>query len=110
LDDAKVFNFSEHWERVFDVLPELAGPWLGYSRTLEEDDEAGRLRKQVRHHLLRGLETEDEAEADVGMELQAMAVETYLVVADCEAFETGLLQILYLDARGDIVRHSRTET
>jgi hypothetical protein len=37
----------------------------------------------------------------------AVATGTYLIVVDREAFETDRLRILYLDAMGSIIRHSR---
>jgi hypothetical protein len=44
-----------------------------------------------------------------GEKLQAAAVATFLLVADAHAWETDCLRLLYLDAKGNIVRHSTVE-
>lgn len=109
LDDPSLFAFGADWRRVFDVLPELAGPVQGYVRCgFEVEERFGPLRARLRE--VRGGAAEREAEAEagaVGMALQVLAVDSFLVVADAEAWDTGLLWLLYLDARGNVVRHSR---
>lgn len=111
LDDAALFDFGDNWCRVFDILPELAGPVQGYVRCGFEGDGFGVLRAQLRDACARlrdGAERDAEAETGAaGMALQVMAVNSFLIVADAEAWETGLLRLLYLDARGNVVRHSR---
>lgn len=114
-DDPQVFNFGENWERIFDILPELAGPEQGYTRAIAEgrlyEDflalQQKALQQKLRENVIRAEDKEEEIECGVGQDLQFMAVEAYLIVADREAFETDQLRILYLDARGNIVRHSR---
>jgi hypothetical protein len=113
LDDPDVFNFEENWERVFDILPELAGPGQGYSRVFASGANQvflAETRQELREAVLRADDREEEAEAGVaGTQLQLMAVAmgTYLIVVDQKAFESEGLRILYLDARGNIIRHSR---
>ncbi|KAK3935356.1 hypothetical protein QBC46DRAFT_346698 [Diplogelasinospora grovesii] len=111
LDDAAdVFDFGDDWGRVFDVLPEIAGPIQGWSRSLGVEVEVHPLQQKL-HDAVRAAEEGDaESEAEYGihgMELQAEAVSTFLIVADAEAWDTGRLSLLYLDAKGNIVRHSR---
>ncbi|KAI1379912.1 hypothetical protein F4677DRAFT_442106 [Hypoxylon crocopeplum] len=84
LNDPQIFDFGGNWKRDFLST-----------------------RQQLRENVIRAENKEEEVEAGVGMELQVMAVEAYLIVADREAFETDQLRILYLDASGNIVRHSR---
>lgn len=105
LDDAAVFDLGERWDGVLDVLPELAGPTEGYRRAtgFHSAEEVEQLRATIQA----AGDREAEAETGAGMELQLDAVATFLVVADREAWDTGKLRLLYLDAQGNIVRHSR---
>lgn len=110
LNDPQIFDFGENWNRVFDILPELAGPQQGYICTFEggiSHRDLLSIRQRLRERVMRAEDKEEEVECGIGMELQFMAVQAYLIVADREAFETDKLRILYLDARGNIVRHSR---
>ncbi|ETS88168.1 hypothetical protein PFICI_01996 [Pestalotiopsis fici W106-1] len=114
LDDPDLFN--RDWSTVFEVLPELLGPVYDYdpysNRHLGRPDKLQELRENLRNsadHL-----TPDEVEAGrAGQDLQSNVVASFLIVADLEAFETDKLRLLFLDARGNIVRESRlpcTET
>lgn len=42
-------------------------------------------------------------------QVTALAVDTHLLVADEEAFETDKLLVVFLDARGNVVRKGRVE-
>ncbi len=126
LDDTAVFNFGDEWWRVFDVLPELAGP-LQHEHTrgppYVHDDSVQALRGELRRDVERRLSSlaggeherpEDAAvlEAEYGVHgemLQARAVSTFLLVADAGAWETDCLRLLYLDGKGNVVRHSAVE-
>lgn len=44
-----------------------------------------------------------------GERLQAEAVSSFLLVADAGAWDTDCLRLLYLDGKGNIVRHSVVE-
>ena len=127
LDDAGVFDVGGEWWRVFDVLPELAGPLHGYARgpPFVHEDRAQALREELRRDVERRLSSliaggeyyerpEDVAvlEAEYGVHgerLQAEAVSTFLLVADAGAWETDCLRLLYLDGKGNVVRHSAVE-
>ncbi|KAL1835648.1 hypothetical protein VTJ49DRAFT_6293 [Mycothermus thermophilus] len=119
LNDRDVFNFGDEWWRVFDVLPELAGPQGGYFRGGPQDM-MQELREELRQDIERRAATgqherpEDAAvlEAEYGehgQKLQVFAVASFLLVADARAFETDRLRLLYLDHKGNIVRHSTVE-
>jgi hypothetical protein len=43
------------------------------------------------------------------MRLQGLATRTYLIIADEEAFQSGILQLLYLDGFQNIVREGRLD-
>lgn len=115
LDDPLVFDFGDDWERVFEVLPELAGPEQGLSRrfTGPEGWDQGRylesLQQKLRENVSR-METQEEKLEAVecgGNDMQVRAVDSYLLVADEEAFCTDKLRIVFLDRRGNWVRESR---
>ncbi|KAI1454924.1 hypothetical protein F4805DRAFT_437964 [Annulohypoxylon moriforme] len=113
LDDPDMFNFGENWERFFDILPELAGPQQVYSRVFGSGYGSNYLdskRQKLRDAVARVEDKVEEVEDGlIGTSLQVIAVETYLLLADAKAFETRKLRVLFLDAWGNIVRHSRIE-
>ncbi len=126
LDDAGVFDVGNEWWRVFDVLPELAGPLQHtYARgpPYVHKDSVQALRGELRRDVERRVSSlaggeqkrpEDAAvlEAEYGVHgerLQAEAVATFLLVADAGAWETDCLRLLYLDGKGSVVRHSAVE-
>ncbi|KAI1126425.1 hypothetical protein F5Y10DRAFT_293813 [Nemania abortiva] len=121
LDDQALFDGD--WSAALHILPELAGPTSGYDayshRHLGDPVELGTLRGKLRESVasalrLEGqgndakkLKTDDTEAGPVGMRLQASVVASFLFIADAEAFETGKLRLLFLDARGNIVREWR---
>ncbi|KAK1770267.1 hypothetical protein QBC33DRAFT_567608 [Phialemonium atrogriseum] len=93
LDDPLLFDFGDDWERVFEVLPELAGPEQGLSRrfTGPEGWDQGRylesLQQMLRENVSR-METQEEKLEAVecgGNDMQVRAVDSYLLLADEEA-------------------------
>lgn len=109
MDDETVFQFGADWARVFDILPELAGPVQGYSRNVLDNTNVQSLQQKLRADIdAASVKREGDAiEASyVGMELQAAAVASFLIVADAKSWETDRLRLLYLDAHGNTVRHS----
>ncbi|KAK9422562.1 hypothetical protein SUNI508_00425 [Seiridium unicorne] len=121
LDDPSILSSGQggagsddSWEPVFGVLPELAGPSQSLSRkpgggnpALQE--ELDELRQQLQElQAAEGGEGDFEAETtDAGIQLQELAVGSFLLVADAHAFGSDRLRLLFLDARGNIVRESR---
>ncbi|KAI1419583.1 hypothetical protein F5Y12DRAFT_777205 [Xylaria sp. FL1777] len=121
LDDRTVY--AGDWATALSVLPELTGPISGRSayshRRLGDPKELevlrGKLRESVASALcLAGqgndaeqLKVDDVEAGAAGMQLQASVVASFLFVADAEAFGTKMLRLLFLDARGYIVRESR---
>jgi hypothetical protein len=105
LDDPEVFNLGDKWDEVFDILPELAGPTQGYKRGrgFLKSDEVQKLRATIQA----AEDKESEAESGAGRELQVNVVQTFLIVADQVAWNTGRLRLLYLDPQGNIVRQSK---
>jgi hypothetical protein len=131
LDDRERFDFGDEWWRVFDMLPELAGPnekysrrpWWGNEERVRELREGLRRDVEERRRVASAgdggvLPSEVEAEAAAvleaeygvhGQALQEAAVSTFLLVADAQAWETDCLRVLFLDAKGNVVRHSTTD-
>ncbi|KAI0099452.1 hypothetical protein F4814DRAFT_433275 [Daldinia grandis] len=127
LDDRALFEGD--WFTVFDVLPELVGPIPNYDpyvhRHLGNPDELETLRQKLRESVASALRLEGEGQTvgqlktdhieagAAGMALQANIVASFLFVVDADTFETEKIRLLYLDARGNIVRETRvpsTET
>ncbi|KAI0906411.1 hypothetical protein F4823DRAFT_627070 [Ustulina deusta] len=121
LDDQALFDGD--WSAALHILPELTGPTSGYDayshRHLGDPVELGTLRDKLRESVASALRLDgqgndgeklkiDDVEAgSAGLRLQASVVASFLFVADAEAFETEKLRLLFLDARGNIVRESR---
>ncbi|KAJ6189089.1 hypothetical protein N7519_003997 [Penicillium mononematosum] len=122
LDNADLFNFGSEWRRVYEILPEVAGPI-----NPSVDDRFRIQRACDGEHLdcLRSRFKTQLAEAKVdteawredrdaiidscAMELQNYATVTYLIIADEEAFRSGSLRVLYLDGFRNIIREGRMD-
>ncbi|EPS31541.1 hypothetical protein PDE_06496 [Penicillium oxalicum 114-2] len=114
LDNPEFFNFGDQWWRVFDILPELAGPLNGYSR-LPNPESILRERQHFKERLPT-LKQSDEwtANRDNYIErdfayLRRIVSQGYLAIADEEAFETDMLRLIYFDGKRNIVQETRTE-
>jgi hypothetical protein len=113
LDDESVFNFGDDWERVFEVIPELAGPRAGFSRrfVIEEYNEriikrsGETLREQVAS--LPSLQDRIAAVESSDNYAQVHSVDSYIFVADERTFTADELLILFLDKMGNHIRQSR---
>lgn len=118
LDDEAMFSFGESsdaYNRVFDIIPELAGPTPGNARVLEGpfvepliDEMVKKTRAALREEVIKAVDKEASVHiGDNGVYLQLWSTDSWLLVADKEAFETDQPLVLFLDARGNIVRHTR---
>jgi hypothetical protein len=112
LDDAELFDFGGEWWRVFDVLAELADRWRAPQETVQALRE--KLHQEIQRRVAAG---DDPAEVAVfeaeygkyGQELQLAVVASFLLVADARAWETDRLRLLYLDSKGNVIRHTTVE-
>ncbi|KAK4449777.1 hypothetical protein QBC34DRAFT_462297 [Podospora aff. communis PSN243] len=112
LDDPAVFSFGDEWQRVFDVIPELATTDSGdrsfspHSYPDELAEERLKLRECVAEQ--EGLEARIQAAqySLPAIELQYHAVASFLVVVDKEAWEQNRFKLFWLDAHGNVVRES----
>lgn len=94
------------------MLPELAGPLQQNSRNLDGPTvgpEARELRQWLGEDVHAAEDKEGCAETGDGAapDLQMLAVESFLVIADAEAWASDRLRVIFLDARGNAVRYSR---
>jgi len=115
LDDPKVFNFGAEWERVLNILPEIASAPQRYSRLVDgpetpdhESEFLAEFRDRLREEVRSAVDKEGQVEvSETGVSLQLVACKRILIVVDEEAFRTGRLLLLFLDAWGNVVRQMR---
>ncbi|ATY63425.1 hypothetical protein A9K55_009089 [Cordyceps militaris] len=121
LNNDRLFDVGEDWSAVFDLVPEILGPFADAgqdSRRIPCDgayDGAGSDTVATRRRRLReNLAVIDGYAArarfvDREPWLKSLCVRTALVVVDERAFATGgLLRIVFVDPRGNEVRSSRS--
>ena len=96
LNDKDLFDFGSEWERVFDILPELAGR-QGYGRHVDRELPANYLEEALEDE-----EPEDQIRYNAFIQGGLFP----LLVADKQAFEKDQLRVLYLDAHGNIIMSS----
>jgi hypothetical protein len=123
LDNADIFNFGSEWRRVYEILPELAGPLepevddrLRIPRA-RKPEHLESLRSGLKLQIAAAKEQAPEAWREdrdtiidgLVMELQKCATRTYLILADEEAFRSGNLRVLYLDGFRNVIREGRID-
>lgn len=122
LDNADHFNFGSDWRRVYEILPESAGPislevdgkWIPRFRGPDYYDD---VRYDFKREVTEAKEQNPEAWREgrdaiierLAMRLHKLATRTYLILADEEAFRSGSLRLLYLDGFRNIVREGRMD-
>jgi hypothetical protein len=134
LDDRSLFDFGDNpdaWRQIFDILPELAGPEQGNSRVIMGPlaypydgyvewvrENQQKLRDELQRKIS-SLEERGQLDMDLpsfveghgtyGVELQLIATDSWLLVADKEAFESDRPLVVFLDRKGNTVRFSRID-
>ncbi|KAJ6012375.1 hypothetical protein N7522_002730 [Penicillium canescens] len=116
LNDPYLFNFGPDWQRVYEIMPEVAG----HVDRKRRSDDPSKL-KHFRASSARSLQTRDQEclhgwrESLVKMtgELAKpppnVTFATYIVIADQEAFQTGRLRLFCLDNGRKIVWEPRVD-
>lgn len=99
-------------------MPEAAGPMSGAGYTQYRSPELiGELRAQFKTRLNEAKQREPDRwrenphhfiEREATCLMRAIAA-TYMLIADQEAFESGLLRLVYLDYKRNIIREARVE-
>ncbi|CAG8130201.1 unnamed protein product [Penicillium salamii] len=123
LNNADLFNFGSEWRRVYEILPELAGPLepevddrMRIPRARKADD-LETFRSDLKTQIAEAKEEAPEAWRDdrdtiidsLAIGLQKCATRTYLILADEEAFRSGSLYVLYLDGFRNVIREGRMD-
>ncbi|OQE61119.1 hypothetical protein PENNAL_c0293G01593 [Penicillium nalgiovense] len=82
LNEPRLFNFGSDWQRVYEIMPEGADGYIE-KRIKKPEEPENRLR-------------------DIN-------IAAYIVIADQEAFQSGLLRLLCLDDRQNIIGEVRVD-
>lgn len=123
LDDANHFNFGSDWRRVYEILPEVAGP---LSIDVDDDfciprvhgpDYCDHARPDFKAQIAEAKEEDPKAWHEdrdgvieaCALRLHSLTTRTYLLIADEEAFRSNSLLLLYLDGFRNIVREARLD-
>ncbi|KAJ6022826.1 hypothetical protein N7499_008145 [Penicillium canescens] len=119
LNDATLFNFGFDWQRVYDIMPEVAGPVsdAGYTRyPSPEIVEMSRtqfrtsLRKTKQSEPHRWREDPDRFIEFEAADLLRTVAAAYILVADQKAFETGgQVRLIYVDGKRNVIQETRVE-
>ncbi|KAJ5400957.1 hypothetical protein N7465_011446 [Penicillium sp. CMV-2018d] len=123
LDNAEHFDFGSDWRRIYEILPEVAGPlspevedgWVPRFRGPEYFDY---IRPEFKAQLAEAKEKNPEEWREGGrdtiienlaMRFHKLSTRTYLILMDQEAFQSGSPLLLYLDGFRNIVREGRLD-
>lgn len=119
LNDKNIFNFGDDWRRIFEILPEVAGPVPPSEQRYTSPDSLQLFRKKFKENISsvkqnfpddwKEKESRDKIIEDHGSSLHRVVTEVYLLIADKEAFQTKQLRLLYLDGKRNIVREARVD-
>ncbi|KAE8423602.1 hypothetical protein BDV36DRAFT_306125 [Aspergillus pseudocaelatus] len=106
LDDRNSFNFGSDWRRIYEILPEVAGPVeIDDYKRYASPDLVNTAREQFKAYLAKEKkDNPDQWKANrdhfievVAADLLRTVAAMYMLIADQEAFDTGLLRLVYLD-------------
>lgn len=102
LDDAALFNLGpeEKWQRIYDILPELAAP---STRRTFDDCDVDHVRECV-SYLGDTRDAEEDDYEEVIMETAAASA-GYLLLVEQEDFEEGEFGLVFRDTKGNIVKN-----
>lgn len=122
LDNADLFNFGPDWHRVYEILPEVAGPLCPelddrWTKRFFDPGHYDTMRSYFKKELANEKQNNPEAWKkdkdacieEAAMALQKSATSTYVIITDEEAFQTGGLRVLYLDGFRNIIREGRMD-
>lgn len=111
LNDPHFFNFGSNWQRVYEIMPEVVG-FVYRSQRFASSRELHCFRASLK----KGLPTKEQKGADECIEkrirknrLREINIAAYIVIADQEAFQSGLLRLLCLDDRQNITWEVRVD-
>lgn len=114
LNDPHLFNFGSDWQQVYEIMPEVAGPVDRRRKSAvpsKLDDISATSERKSHTKEQGGLHECTEYRSNMTEEsanpIQNVTIAAYLVIADQEAFQTGLLRLLFLDDDRKIVWDAR---
>lgn len=125
LDNQEYFDFGLNWRRIYDILPEVNNPiqWRSEiaglaTRGRSPEFVDGYLRLIFKTFIAEAkdidptawYEKRDTVIETLGHIMQYEVVDTYLLIADKEAFDSNRLRLLYLDTFRNIVREGRLDS
>ncbi|KAE8377568.1 hypothetical protein BDV26DRAFT_208091 [Aspergillus bertholletiae] len=114
LNNNQLYNFGSDWQRVYEILPEIAGPLTEGALSLEtlperRSDFKAWLRKAKQSEPERWREDPHRFIEREASWLRRGVTTRYMLLADQEAFETGRLRLIYVDNQGNIVQETRVD-
>lgn len=115
LDDPELFDFNADWQRVSELMPEVAGPMNRGGRLKKEPITLGlpqfkdALRRLKQMYPDEWKEDRQRYIENITTGLQRQVTAAYLLVADEKAFQTDHLPLLYVDYKLNVIRESRVE-
>ncbi|THC98090.1 hypothetical protein EYZ11_002442 [Aspergillus tanneri] len=115
LDDPEFFNFGPDWRRIYDILPEVAGPMNHPLRRSVAEEHIKSFQEQFKNFLSSWKQKHPEEWStdpekfieNCALRLQTIFVKSMLLIADQEAFQTGNAWLLFLDGQRNIIREGR---
>jgi hypothetical protein len=117
LNNAQLYNFESDWQRVYEILPEIAEPSTG-TQGFPFPENLSSARSGFKTWLSEAKQIEPEHwknDPHRFIEFKAAGLlrrvmTRYILLADQEAFETdGRLRLIYLDNKRNIVRETRVD-
>ncbi|KAJ6038312.1 uncharacterized protein N7446_005122 [Penicillium canescens] len=116
LNDPHLFNFGSNWQRVYEIMPEVASfvdrtQRFAPSRELHcfraslKKNPPTKEQKAAHECIDKRRKMSEESEN----RLRDINIAAYIVIADQEAFRSGLLRLLCLDDRQNIIREVRVD-
>jgi hypothetical protein len=118
LNDATLFNFGSDWQRVYEIMPEVAGPvsGAGYKR-YPSSEIVDMSRAEFKACLAKAKQNEPDRWREdphglievEGADLLRTVAAAYILVADQTAFETGHVRLIYVDGKRDVIRETRVD-
>lgn len=109
------FSFDPEWQRVYEILPEIADPMDGSNRREREPHEwtlpqfKAALHSSKRKYPDGWKENPQRYIENEATRVQRNVTVAYILIADQEAFQTDHLRLLYVDYKLNIIRESRVE-
>ncbi|CAG8004644.1 unnamed protein product [Penicillium nalgiovense] len=111
-NDPHMFNFGPNWQRIYEIMPEVAG---FVDRTQQFAHSSGIPCFRAKGPPMKGQRGADECiekrikNHESENRLPDINIAAYIVIADQEAFQSGLLRLLCLDVRQNIIREVRVD-